>query len=215
MILDGRLGRIDWVFFDIGSTLVDEGRAYRHRIEDAIAGTEIGYEEFYETMMGYYRKNRKGDLETIRRFGLAQTAWHSEDEVLYPEAKGCLERLKGKYKLGIIANQPVGTAERLRDFGILEDIDLVVSSAEEGVAKPDLRIFQLALERAGCEGKNAVMVGDRLDNDIAPAKRAEMKTVWVRQGFGRFSTPGNEMEKADFTVNDLDGVWRLFEGVFQ
>lgn len=42
-----------------------------------------------------------------------------------------------------------------------------------------------------------------------------MKTVWVRQGFGRFSTPGNEMEKADFTVNDLDGVWRLFEGVFQ
>lgn len=103
---------------------------------------------------------------------------------MYPEAKGCLERLKGKYKLGIIANQPVGTAERLRDFGILEDIDLVVSSAEEGVAKPDLRIFQLALERAGCEGRNAVMVGDRLDNDIAPAKRAEMKTVWVRQGFG-------------------------------
>ena len=111
-------------------------------------------------MMGYYRENRKGDLETIRRFGLAQSAWHSEDEVLYPVAKGCLER-------------------------------------------------------AGCEGKNAVMVGDKLDNDIAPAKRAEMKTVWVRQGFGRFSTPGNEMEKADFTVNDLDGVWKLFEGVFQ
>ena len=89
--MDGRLGRIDWVFFDIGSTLVDEGRAYRHRIEDAIAGTEIGYEEFYETMMGYYRKNRKGDLETIQGLGLRRR--HG-----IRRTKFCIRRQKGVWK---------------------------------------------------------------------------------------------------------------------
>ena len=37
---------------------------------------------------------------------------------------------------------------------------------------------------AGCQAENAVMIGDRLDNDIAPAKKLGMKTVWIRQGDG-------------------------------
>lgn len=62
-------------------------------------------------------------------------------------------------------------------------INLTISSAEAGIAKPDLTIFRLALERAGCAAENSVMIGDRLDNDIIPAKPLGMHTIWVRQGF--------------------------------
>lgn len=49
-------------------------------------------------------------------------------------------------------------------------IKLIVASAEEGVAKPDKRIFEIALDKANCEPQAAVMIGDRVDNDIVPAK---------------------------------------------
>lgn len=62
---------------------------------------------------------------------------------------------------------------------------------------------------AGCIPQNAVMIGDRLDNDIAPANAMGMKTVWIKQGFGRYSTPQNEKEKANDIVNNLNDVCRL------
>lgn len=49
-----------WIFFDMGSTLVDEQQAFRHRVRDAIQGTDIGEEQFYQTMISYYQQNKKG-----------------------------------------------------------------------------------------------------------------------------------------------------------
>ena len=201
---------IEWIFFDVGSTLVDESKAYENKIREAIAGTPITYSQFYDTMMVYYRQNKKGDLETIKQFGLTKPAWSTKDEALYPEAKRCLEFLSRSYKIGIIANQMPGTSQRLEQFGVAGFIDLVAASAEEGVSKPDERIFIIALERAGCRAERAVMVGDRLDNDIEPAKRLGMKTIRMMQGFGRYSTPRTESETPDFTAENLDDVCRIF-----
>ena len=200
---------IDWIFFDIGSTLVDESRAYQRRIEEAIFGTNITYQQFYDTMMVYYRNNQKGDLKTIAHYGLQKPRWRKEEEILYPETNECLAKLSTKYKIGIIANQSKGSKERLEAFDILKYIDLVIASAEEGVSKPDLRIFKIALDRANCMPQNALMIGDRLDNDIAPANKSGMKTIWIRQGFSRFSTPRTEIEKADYIVDNLNDVMGL------
>ena len=165
---------------------------------------------FYDTMINYYKQNKKGDLETINQYNLVKPKWHTEDERLYPEAWECLNRLSSKYKIGIIANQVLGTRDRLQTFGILEYIDLLVASAEEGVSKPDLRIFEIALKRAKCMAQHAVMIGDRLDNDIAPANTLGMKTIWVKQGFcGKYSTPRTDMEQPDCIAENLDGVKKL------
>lgn len=40
--------------------------------------------------------------------------------------------------------------------------------------------------RSGCWPENAVMVGDRIDNDIVPAKKMGMHTIWVKQGYGKY-----------------------------
>ena len=153
----------------------------------------------------------KGDLEAISFFGLKKTPWHSEDEVPYPDAQYVLEQLTGRgYKIGVIANQNSGTAQQLEQYGLLKYIDLVVASAEEGVAKPDKEIFRRALERADCLAQNAVMIGDRLDNDIFPVKALGMKTVRITQGLGAYQTPENSLYQADFTVNSLTGLLNIF-----
>ena len=47
------------------------------------------------------------------------------------------------------------------------------------------------------------MIGDRIDNDIVPAKKIGMKTIWVKQGFGKYWNIISEEEKADYYVSNL------------
>lgn len=203
--------KIKCIFFDVGSTLVDETKAYDHRIRDAIEGTNITFEQFQEKRRFFAGQNLKGDLETIRFFGLTKTPWHKEDEVPYPNAGDILQYLYGKgYKIGIIANQSAGTAERLEGWDLLKYIDVVAASAELGVEKPDRNIFDKALEMAGCTAQESAMIGDRLDNDIRPAKELGMKTVWIRQGFAIYQSPQRAEEQPDHIVDDLSGLKELF-----
>ena len=203
------LEKKEWIFFDVGSTLADESEAYAHRIRDAISGTAIPYQEFWDKMIDFYRQNKKGDLEVARELGVSLPKWSKEDEFLYDNAIQCFETLSKKYKIGIIANQSLGTEERLAHQGILKFINLIVASAEEGVAKPDRRIFEIALERSNCKPVNAIMIGDRIDNDIIPAKRMGMNTIWIKQGFGQYWNIKEEIEKADFVINNLTELCNL------
>ena len=52
----------------------------------------------------------------------------------------------------------------------------------------------------------AVMIGDRIDNDIVPAKQLGMKTIWVKQGFGSLWNITDESEKADIEINNLSDI---------
>lgn len=194
---------VKWLFFDLGSTLINESECYRQRILEMIDGKKISYEEFYVAMLSYYKEGENGIAIAAKKFNLSLPEWKSEYEFLYSDTAYCLERLCKKYRLGIIANQNSGTKARLRAFGIDKYFDILVSSAEEGLAKPDPEIFLLALRRAKCSPEHAVMIGDRLDNDIAPAAMLGMVTVRILRGFGKFAPISSEYEKPDYTVNDL------------
>lgn len=203
---------IKWIFFDVGSTLIDETECYNHRIRDAIAGTDITFEEFNEKRIFFAKQNLRGDIEALKFFGLAKTPWHHEDEKPYEEAEAVLNALcEREYSIGVIANQSLGTEKRLENRGLMKYIKLVVASAEEGVAKPDCEIFLRALKRADCLPENAVMIGDRIDNDIEPANRLGMKTIWVRQGFSIYQKPENDIQTADHIVDSLQDVLEILK----
>ena len=196
--------KIKWVFFDMGATLIDETQAWRHRIRDMIAGTGISFEQFHEKRIAFARQNLNGDAEAIRFFGLAKTPWPQEDEVPYPQAEAILAYLRDRgYGIGVIANQSPGSVERLRGWGLLSYIDVVAASAELGVAKPDRAIFDRALEMAHCTAQEAVMIGDRLDNDVVPAKRLGMVAIWIRQGLAVYQHPQWAEGRADAVVRHL------------
>lgn len=200
------LENIKWVFFDVGSTLVDETYAYENRMKSIAKAANVTYESVYEKAMEFYRQNKKGDLEVLKLLNVEKPKWCFEAEILYKDTEECLKALSSKYKIGVIANQSPGTAGRLKEHGILKYIDLVIASAEEGIAKPDQRIFKLALNRAGCSPEQSVMIGDRIDNDIVPANQLGMNTIWIRQGYGKYWNITKSEEKADYIVDRLTEI---------
>lgn len=200
---------IQWLFFDVGATLVDESKVYEERMKIVAEAAKVPYEYVYQTALEFYKQNKKGDLEVMKLLNVKKPEWRHENETLYCETEECLRKLSEKYSIGVIANQSLGTEKRLKQFGILQYIKLVIASAEEGVAKPDKRIFELALDRAGCKPQNAVMIGDRIDNDIIPAKALGMKTIWIRQGFGRYWNIADECQRADYEVNNLLEILKI------
>ena len=149
-----------WVFFDVGSTLVDETEAYNHRIREMIAGTSISFSDFEEARIAFARQGLDGNAAAVKHFGLTKTPWRSEDETPYADTRSTLAALCERgYKLGVIANQKPGTAERLKAWGLRPYFDVIAASAEIGYAKPDRRIFEKAIALAGCSAAECVMVG--------------------------------------------------------
>ena len=194
---------IKWLFFDIGSTLVDEHIAYERRIEEMAKVSSISFDTIYAMALNYYKQNKKGEHEAAKQLGIDVPKWHKEDEILYDDTVKCLELLHQKYKIGIIANQSLGTEKRLKEYNILKYIDLVIASAEENAWKPNKRIFEIALERSNCSPSNAVMIGDRIDNDIIPAKAIGMHTIWIKQGLHQHWNIASQAEMPDYAVTKL------------
>lgn len=202
---------IKWLFFDLGSTLVDETDCYEKRYAETVEHTDISSGDLKEKAIEFYRQNKKGDLEAAKYYGLTLAKWHTELEHLYPKVRTVLKALNDKgYHLGIIANQLPGTRDRLEKWEISEYFEVVMASAEEGMEKPDLKIFEKALMEAGCLPEEAVMIGDRLDNDIVPAKKAGMKTVWLKQGMGGYQEPGRAEEEPDYVIDEVTELKDIF-----
>lgn len=198
------MSQIRWVFFDIGSTLMDEEKAYSHRIRDMIQGTPVTFEQFSEKRIQYAKEGYNADQKAAVFFGLTKTPWHSEDEVPFDDCAQTLKTLCDKgYQLGIIANQMRGAKARLDAWGLGKYFSVIATSAELGVSKPDREIFRQALAMAGCTPEVAVMIGDRLDNDIRPAKELGMWTIRMRQGITKYLSPSCDAEVPAYTVNNL------------
>lgn len=76
-----------------------------------------------------------------------------------------------------------------------------------GLRKPDPRIFQLALERLNSRPEKSLFVGDNPEADIAGARRAGLRTVWMRNSHWSPAGP------ADAVCEQLSDLPRLIEGL--
>ena len=109
----------------------------------------------------------------------------------------------------MIANQNYGTAQRLKNWNLLQFFEMIAASAELDMAKPDPAIFEWALKQADCSPQNAVMVGDRMDNDVAPAKRLGIHTVRLKRGLGAYHEPQSDDEIPEFSISTLEELLDL------
>jgi putative hydrolase of the HAD superfamily len=86
-------------------------------------------------------------------------------------------------KVGLISNAfdpPALMRELFAEIGLLERHDAIALSAEVGKRKPHALMFESALGQAGVEPGEAVMVGDRLREDVAGAQALGIATVQAR-----------------------------------
>ncbi len=97
-----------------------------------------------------------------------------EDMELFPEVLPTLQTLRKNHSLGILSNR-TSYPERC---GLDDVFGFIVFSHYCGVEKPDPRIFEITLERAGCSRLEMLHVGDSLKDDVSGANGAGVKSVW-------------------------------------
>ncbi len=129
------------------------------------------------------------DLDALRADFFAE-------DVLDTELLAYVDRLRAAgLHVGLLSNVgDNGRAVFREKYGVLDHFDSVTTSAEEGVMKPDPRIFRIALERAGVQPGEAVFVDDFVAN-VEGARRVGMLAV-------HFRTP----EQAVAELAELTGV---------
>ncbi len=98
-------------------------------------------------------------------------------------AKNVLEKLHGKYKLGIVSNFaiPECVEKLLEEHGLDKFFDMVLVSGSVNKRKPSPEIFQKALKKLGVSAENTVFVGDTVDADVVGAKAAGMKSIFIER----------------------------------
>ena len=204
------------LFFDVGYTLVNEDAVWEARCRDQ-AQTEKAKKLGLSTTDIYHEIEiasiaRKPQFRTvIDKYNFKEVApYRTELEKLYDDVPAVIKALSQKYELGIIANQLDGLKERLQSFDLLKYFKYIISSWDLKVMKPDIRIFEYALDKTNCLPQETCMIGDRLDNDILPAKALGMKTVWIKQGFGALQKPLFKSEEADYTISNLTELLKFF-----
>ena len=208
------MNKVKWIFFDMGYTLVNEDGAHEVRIHEGLKelaerGTFVTSEQVWEQAYKFGKKLKSPIPNALRYFGAKNIKKYSTEdgEAAYNDARSTLLELKAKYKIGIIANQPVGAVQRLQRYDLLDCIDAVFESEALGLFKPNTEFYTYALNSVGCSADEAVMVGDRPDNDIVPAASVGMHTVRIIRGFFQEAA---DIQPPDFTINSLEQLKNIF-----
>lgn len=108
------------------------------------------------------------------------------------------------HRLVLASNNSPRALRRLDTLGLLRHFAVQEVSETLALAKPDPRFFAALLAAAGAAPAGALMVGDRLDNDIVPARRLGMRTLRLRHGSHAALEPRGLDEAPDSTVDRPD-----------
>src|SRR5580692_6991669 len=190
---------IDWVFLDVGNVLFNDDpqnfEGYR-LLFDTLRIRHPSY-SFEEMMAEREERARGGEnfiLHTVaqrmlpadeaklalRNIRTLLMETYDRHNIWDERHRAVLEELRARWRLGLIANQPIECRNSLARRGLIEYFDVVAISDEPHLHKPDPAIYEWALKEAGCDPARTVMIGDRRDNDIDPANRCSMRTILLR-----------------------------------
>ena len=202
------------VCFDVGETLIDETRHWgewadflgvpRLTLFTAL-GVTMARGQSLRRVFEIFRPDL--DFANVRQMRADQGYlydFHAAD--LYPDAIPCLAALKSRgFKVLIAGNQPIEAEAALARLQV--PADLIASSAGWGVSKPDPAFFQRVVEAAAEPPEAIAYVGDRMDNDVLPARAAGMVAVLLRRGpWGWMHAERPDADAAHLLVHDLTSL---------
>lgn len=180
------------VVFDVGETLVDETGMWERAADAA------GVPRF--TLMGVLgglaaRGEPHSKAWEILAVEWTAATWTSDE--FYADALPCLDRVRSRGLLvGAVGNMPAESEELVR-----EHVDLLGSAGRWGVEKPKPEFFERIAAEAGVATEEIAYVGDRVDNDVRPARAAGMVAVHIRRGPWGYLQSG--AEEAHLRIDSL------------
>lgn len=138
-----------------------------------------------------------------------ELAAHLRTFALVEGAEEALRALRGEGRaLVLVSNLGTPYREPIRRLGVETLVDHAVYSCDVGCRKPEEEIFRRALERAGCEAREAVMVGDDPEADVEGARRAGLLALHLARGARAGDAAGGGVVTA---LCDLPGAIRRLE----
>lgn len=203
--------KIKAVVFDVGETLINEDGMWRGwatylgvSIETVLEALDAVIAERGHHWTALQSIKPGLDVKTAIAERLATGERMIFDRAdLYTDALSCLATLRDRgYTVGIVGNQPAQSVAALAACGFRPGFN--GSSAGWGVEKPSPAFFAKVQQTAGLEAGAIVYVGDRLDNDILPAREAGMVGVFIERGpWGRLHATWPELDQAAIHVKGL------------
>lgn len=209
---------LDVVFLDIGGVIYDD-RIYRRAVLRGLRDLgaqvtdeeyEAAYEElrraqsasFRDALADRFLSPEVGRHEVTRAIA---PHWANPPDALHEDVQPCLEALVGAgYRLGVIANQPSEVRRAMVRDRLTGYFEFLGVSDDLGLEKPDVRIFEHALQEVGADPARCAMVGDRLDYDVRPANAAGMRSVWVLRGEAPKDPTPEQLAEAHAAITGLE-----------
>lgn len=152
------------------------------------------------------------EKELEKRF---QLYWSNYEKgvTLFPDTRGILDNLKNhNIPTGLISNgDPSNQYWKLNKENLKEYFDPIIISGEVGVSKPDLHIFEIALERAAASKESSWYIGDSPVHDIEPALKFGMNVIYLNRKLDGDALICHQEKPAYFEVGSLNKAWKIIE----
>lgn len=157
---------------------VDDLIAHREEAEAAFRGKSMTMEglrfaAFMRTLDAIGTRNEQHARELTRNYLERRFA----SARIFDDVLPAFDVLQEQFSLGLLTN---GNSYPDK-LGLAERFEFIVVAQDHDVWKPDPEFYELAIQRAGVAPEEILHVGDRLDNDVLPARRAGMNVVWLNR----------------------------------
>tara|TARA_Y100000310_G_C20534798_1_gene740328 strand:+ start:356 stop:988 length:633 start_codon:yes stop_codon:yes gene_type:complete len=184
------------ILFDFWGTLVEQGVWSPVKQVRNILGIGMPFSEYITRMESSFMTRefpslKDGFENMCFEFGLSPQEKKTEDLIglwnkswmlaePYPETIESLKKLRENHKLVLFCNADNFSVNQVLDkFGLREIFDHIFFSYELGLIKTDNLFFKTVLNKIGLEPADCILVGDSIQSDIIPGRRADLDVILV------------------------------------
>jgi FMN phosphatase YigB (HAD superfamily) len=225
--------KITTVFLDAGGVILDEAEH-----EDAVADVAVevlsgivdGYSldaywrdveeascvyapRIYQYVFYKHLKHGPASFDTIYDSFISKWRERRPPLKLTPGLAVEVESLSRDFDLGILGQYGREVVDLLSEHALLGFFEHTFTQDDFTLTKPDPRYYEQVAKGCGVDPCECIMVGDRLDKDVVPARQVGMKTIRIRVGILRGQEPRIPFEVPDVELPGIAGLAEAARGL--
>ena len=160
----------------------------------------------YQYVFWKYLKNDRSQFDKL--FGSFKEKWKQRRSPL--KLNSGLEKevkaISQNFNIGIAGQYGKDVLELLEKHSLLDCFAYRFTQDDFSITKPDPRYYEQILKKCGVAPDECIMVGDRIDKDVIPARQLGMKSILVRTGLYKNQQPRIPFEIPDAELNSIKGL---------